>query len=114
MAHFFAYPKTQEAKERGYGSSVDFGLLLPSAAGTDGADGRSLPGGHRRRGRSVNGRPGGAGDGKCPAEGKLPYHMPADMATIEKHCEDVFDDYVPYRDSEGNLWAYGFGLKTDR
>ena len=52
--------------------------------------------------------------GKCPAEGKLPYHMPADMATIEKHCEDVFDDYVPYRDSEGNLWAYGFGLKTDR
>ena len=49
--------------------------------------------------------------GKCPAAGKLPYHLPKNMETIEAHCEDVFDDYEPYTDSEGNVYAYGFGLK---
>ena len=49
--------------------------------------------------------------GRARAEGKLPYHMPADMGTVERHCEDVFDDYEPYRDSEGNRWEYGFGLR---
>ena len=39
---------------------------------------------------------------------KLPYHLPADMETVEKHREDVFDDYEPYRDSEGNVYACGF------
>ena len=48
--------------------------------------------------------------GSSPARGKLPYHLPADMETVEKHREDVFDDYEPYRDSEGNVYACGFGL----
>ena len=48
--------------------------------------------------------------GRCPASGKLPYHLPKNMETIEKHCEDVFDDYEPYTDSEGNVYACGFGL----
>ena len=52
--------------------------------------------------------------GRSPAEGKLPYHMPKDMAAIEKHCEDLFNDYEAYRDSEGNRWEYGFGLSLNR
>ena len=48
--------------------------------------------------------------GECEAAGKLPYHLPKDMETIEAHCEDVFDDYEPYTDSEGNTYRYGFGL----
>ena len=48
--------------------------------------------------------------GRSPARGKLPYHLPRDMETVEKHCEDVFDDYEPYTDSAGNVYARGFGL----
>lgn len=51
--------------------------------------------------------------GKSPACGKLPYHLPRDMETIEKHCEDVFDDYEPYTDSAGNVYACGFGLNLE-
>ena len=52
--------------------------------------------------------------GRSPAAGKLPYHMPKDMAVIEKHCEDLFNDYEAYQDSEGNRWEYGFGLSLNR
>ena len=48
--------------------------------------------------------------GRSPAKGKLPCHMPKDMEDIEKHCEDRFNDYEAYQDSEGNRWEYGFGL----
>ncbi|WP_232547236.1 glycoside hydrolase family 3 N-terminal domain-containing protein [Propioniciclava soli] len=42
--------------------------------------------------------------------GRLPATMPADMATVEASCEDVFDDYEPYVDAAGNAYATGFGL----
>ena len=34
----------------------------------------------------------------------------ANMETIEKHCEDLFDDYDVHVDELGNRYAYGFGL----
>ena len=37
-------------------------------------------------------------------------YLPKDMETIEAHCEDVFDDYEPYTESEGNTYRCGFGL----
>ena len=33
------------------------------------------------------------------------------METIEAYCEDCFDDYEPYTDSEGNTYVCGFGLE---
>ncbi len=49
--------------------------------------------------------------GDAPAEGRLPYRLPKNMETIEKHCEDLFNDYEVYTDSEGNAYDYGFGLR---
>lgn len=46
---------------------------------------------------------------KAPG-GRLPLSMPANMETVETHCEDVFDDYEVHIDSCGNRYAYGFGL----
>ena len=48
--------------------------------------------------------------GNCPSEGKLPCRLPKNMDVIEQHCEDLFNDYEAYRDSEGNIYDYGFGL----
>ncbi len=42
--------------------------------------------------------------------GRLPLDMPANMDTVETHCEDVFGDYDAYVDSCGNRYGYGFGL----
>ncbi len=49
--------------------------------------------------------------GAAVAGGRLPVTLPNDMATIEAHCEDVFDDYDPYVDTAGNRYEYGFGLR---
>ena len=46
------------------------------------------------------------------AGGRLPVTLPADMATIEAHREDVFNDYRPYVDGAGNSYEYGFGLQS--
>lgn len=43
--------------------------------------------------------------------GRLPLSLPANMETIEKHCEDVFDDYEVHKDEAGNQYSYGFGLR---
>lgn len=43
--------------------------------------------------------------------GRLPLIMPASMETVERHCEDVFEDLEVYRDSAGNRYDYGFGLR---
>ncbi|WP_026494373.1 glycoside hydrolase family 3 protein [Butyrivibrio sp. WCD3002] len=40
----------------------------------------------------------------------LPVQLPADMETVEKHCEDKPFDYNPYTDSVGNTYDFGFGL----
>ena len=48
--------------------------------------------------------------GKTEPSGLLPVQLPADMDTVEAHCEDVPMDLVPYTDSCGNTYDYGFGL----
>ena len=42
------------------------------------------------------------------ATGRLP--LPKDMATVERHREDVAFDLEPYEDECGNRYDYGFGL----
>lgn len=48
--------------------------------------------------------------GDAAPGGRLPLNMPANMETVEKHCEDLFGDYDVYQDSCGNTYGYGFGL----
>ena len=40
----------------------------------------------------------------------LPMQMPSDMRTVEEQCEDLPHDMRSLRDSDGNLWDFGFGL----
>ncbi|MCF0175236.1 MAG: glycoside hydrolase family 3 C-terminal domain-containing protein, partial [Bacteroidales bacterium] len=40
----------------------------------------------------------------------LPMQMPASMKTVEEQYEDVPFDMEPYRDSEGNIYDFAFGL----
>ncbi|WP_040586158.1 glycoside hydrolase family 3 protein [Spirosoma luteum] len=40
----------------------------------------------------------------------LPMQMPADMKTVEAQAEDVPRDMTSYRDSDGNVYDFGFGL----
>lgn len=40
----------------------------------------------------------------------LPMQFPADMKTVETQAEDVPRDMTSYRDSEGHLYDFGFGL----
>ena len=48
--------------------------------------------------------------GKDEPSALLPCRVPADMETIEAHCEDLTDDYVCYTDSEGNAYDKAFGM----
>lgn len=32
------------------------------------------------------------------------------MQTVEEHCEDRPRDMRPYRDADGNVYDFGFGL----
>ena len=40
----------------------------------------------------------------------LPFIMPADMETVETHCEDLPFDMTPYTDSEGHTYDFGYGM----
>ncbi len=51
--------------------------------------------------------------GNFVPEGLLPVQLPADMDTVEKQCEDVAFDMECYRDSQGNVYDFGFGLNFD-
>ena len=42
--------------------------------------------------------------------GLLPCQLPANMETVEAQCEDVPRDMECYRDSEGNVYDFAFGL----
>ncbi|MBQ7268565.1 MAG: glycoside hydrolase family 3 C-terminal domain-containing protein [Bacteroidales bacterium] len=42
--------------------------------------------------------------------GRLPMQFPSDMETVERQLEDVPQDMTPWRDTEGNLYDFGFGL----
>lgn len=49
-------------------------------------------------------------NGAAEPSGMLPVALPANMESVEKHCEDVPFDYEPYLDSCGNVCDFGFGL----
>ena len=48
--------------------------------------------------------------GQANPGGRLPVYLPANMETVEAHCEDVADDLEIYRDECGNHYTFGFGL----
>lgn len=48
--------------------------------------------------------------GKAEPSGLLPLQMPANMETVEAQKEDVPFDMIPYKDSEGNVYDFGYGL----
>ena len=48
--------------------------------------------------------------GKAEPSGLLPLQMPADMQTVEKQYEDVPHDMQCYKDSQGHVYDFGFGL----
>lgn len=48
--------------------------------------------------------------GVVEPSGLLPMQLPADMVTVETQMEDVPFDMECYRDSEGNVYDYAFGL----
>ena len=48
--------------------------------------------------------------GEAQPGGVLPYTLPADMDEVERHSEDVGEDYAAYTDSMGNRYERGFGL----
>lgn len=51
--------------------------------------------------------------GRAEPSGLLPVQMPANMKTVEAQQEDVPFDMIPYQDSEGNLYDFGYGLDWD-
>jgi beta-glucosidase len=48
--------------------------------------------------------------GKSEPSALLPMQMPANMNTIEKQSEDVPYDVQCYKDAEGSVYDFGFGL----
>jgi beta-glucosidase len=48
--------------------------------------------------------------GKSEPSALLPMQMPANMNTVEKQAEDVPYDVQCYKDAEGNVYDFGFGL----
>lgn len=48
--------------------------------------------------------------GKTEPSGLLPLQMPADMKTVEKQKEDVPFDMECHKDTEGNIYDFGYGL----
>jgi beta-glucosidase len=48
--------------------------------------------------------------GKEEPSGLLPMQMPLNMSTVEKQMEDVPRDMIPYKDSNGHVYDFGYGL----
>lgn len=48
--------------------------------------------------------------GKVEPSGLLPMQMPLNMSTVEKQFEDVPRDMIPYKDNNGHVYDFGFGL----
>ncbi|PCH67283.1 MAG: beta-glucosidase [Bacteroidales bacterium] len=48
--------------------------------------------------------------GKYEPSGLLPMQMPANMLTVEKQKEDVPFDMECHKDTEGNIYDFGYGL----
>lgn len=51
--------------------------------------------------------------GAFPPEGLLPLQLPKDMSTVERQQEDVAFDMECYRDGEGHVYDFGFGLNFE-
>lgn len=43
-------------------------------------------------------------------QGRLPFQLPASMSAVERHCEDRPLGMECYRDDDGNLYDFAFGL----
>ena len=48
--------------------------------------------------------------GKAEPQGLLPVQMPKDMRTVEEQCEDLPFDMKCYKDADGNVYDYAYGL----
>lgn len=48
--------------------------------------------------------------GTAEPSGLLPVQLPADMETVERHCEDTPFDMEAYTDSAGNTYDFGYGM----
>ena len=48
--------------------------------------------------------------GQFEPQGLLPFQLPADMQTVETHCEDVPHDLTPHVDADGNRYDFAYGL----
>lgn len=48
--------------------------------------------------------------GRFEPQGLLPMQLPASMAAVEEQCEDMPHDMECYRDSEGNVYDFAFGM----
>ncbi|MDH6253797.1 beta-glucosidase [Chryseobacterium sp. H1D6B] len=48
--------------------------------------------------------------GKYEPSGLLPLQMPADMKTVETQKEDIPFDMIPYQDTEGHSYDFGYGM----
>ena len=48
--------------------------------------------------------------GTVEPSGLLPMQMPLNMSVVEKQMEDVPHDMQPYKDSQGYLYDFGYGL----
>jgi beta-glucosidase len=48
--------------------------------------------------------------GNVEPSGLLPMQMPINMSTVEKQLEDVPHDMIPYKDANGHVYNFGYGL----
>jgi beta-glucosidase len=48
--------------------------------------------------------------GKSEPSALLPMQMPANMTTVEKQAEDVPFDMTAHKDTDGNVYDFGFGM----
>ena len=48
--------------------------------------------------------------GKTEPSGLLPMQMPINMSTVEKQFEDTPHDMIPYKDANGHVYDFGYGL----
>ena len=48
--------------------------------------------------------------GKAEPQGLLPVQMPKDMRAVEEQCEDLPFDMKCYKDADGNVYDYAYGL----
>ena len=48
--------------------------------------------------------------GRFEPQGLLPMQLPASMTAVEEQCEDRPHDMECYRDSEGNVYDFAFGM----